>query len=227
MKNRSTKLKALLFVVFMVGMAMVGTMPMIMSDSTDGGGGGGGGEFTWDSVSVLQNPYTHPWSVAVSTNGKAEFRAYPNDGVVQFRMREYFYCSTTKYVRITVYFSYNIKSTGNMQASYKLSGQVYHTNGLSVDTYWDKHIDLYKPSTDSSEVFTGSGSDYQVFTGFTWIKLKPGGYYIDLVPEAKHWAPGGYCYLSSSTSYKAYITSSVSIYQTTVEPPPGTYRVGA
>ena len=48
MKNRSTKLKALLFVVFMVGMAMVGTMPMIMSDSTDGGGGGGGGEFTWD-----------------------------------------------------------------------------------------------------------------------------------------------------------------------------------
>lgn len=126
MKNKNTKLKAMLFVVFMASMALVGTMPMIMGDSTDGGGGGGGsgGTFYRRYATNTYLDLDGDLTGSMATSGSSSFRIAPYGAcdISSLKWVYEFTPSTTKTAEVKYNRQWNMKgySSGNIIVSYSL-----------------------------------------------------------------------------------------------------------
>lgn len=201
MKNRDTKLKALLFVIFMASMVMVGTMPMIMADSTDGGGGGSTRLYASSYYTETQTGYM---SGTIYSSGSCYMRVSPNhDGYGLYKWTSYFTKTTDFKVKDVQ--SINVKMYGDyffIDYAIQLSVQ----DGSSWDGIWDKS---YRLANDAGvhwqtkswlTSYTDISSPIDVsHWGYNWrVDITITGVTYD-----------GYISRTSSTSYSAYYNSAV------------------
>ncbi|MBD3406588.1 MAG: hypothetical protein GF411_10780 [Candidatus Lokiarchaeota archaeon] len=215
--------KGLLFLFVFLAISAIGTIPMMLADGTDGGGGGTYYPWTRARLVILEND----WQASPSRTGMCQFRANPSSGSTEMILEKEITITQISYLKIHIYWSYNVKSTGSMQARYKLMSHLYKPNGIGMASGVDTQVNLYKPNYDSSETWIASGNDYHRYIGLEWVKCTTTGTWtFKVFVQATHWSPGGYCYRSTGSSYYAYMDIPTVVLTITTNPPPIFYNGG-
>ena len=205
MKNKGTKLKAMLVISFFIAIAMIGTMPMIMGDTTDGGGG--------SNITAWEETETGSMVGSIYTSGSCYFKVAPNnDGYGVYKWRYDFYRSTNFkvkdiqsidfkmygyefYVDYRIQLSYDYLGTGSWSSVWYRSYLYKHTIiGGRIPIHWEtKSWD-----NDYTDI---SPTQYPATYGNHWR--------IDIT--IKVYVDSGYVCRTTSSSLSGYYNSVVSL----------------